>query len=86
MEKWPFFDQNHGLTRFENGQFFTFELLGFCNLQRRFFVLEYRKRHFPGLYCQKKGGKIAIFGPNPWVDPFEKMSVFQLFELLLFIA
>ena len=53
-----------------------------------FFILEYRKRHFPGLYClKKKVGKMAIFGPKPWVNPFGKMSIFRLFfELLVFIA
>ena len=25
---------------------------------------------------------MAIFGPKPWVNPFEKMSIFRLFELL----
>ena len=25
---------------------------------------------------------MAIFGPKAWVDPFEKMSIFRLFELL----
>ena len=29
---------------------------------------------------------MAIFGPKPWVNPFGKMSIFGLFELLLFIA
>ena len=53
----------------------------------RFFVLEYRKRHFLGLYClKKKVGKMAIFGPKPWVNPFGKMSIFRLFELLVFIV
>ena len=28
---------------------------------------------------------MAIFGPNPRVNPFEKMSIFRLFELLVFI-
>ena len=66
--------------------FGLFELLVFV-LGRRFFVLEYHKRHFPGLYClKKKVGKMAIFGPKPWVNPFEKMSIFGLFELLVFIA
>ena len=52
-----------------------------------FFVLEYRKIHFAGLHCgKKKVGKMAIFGPKPWVNPFGKMSIFRLFELLLFIA
>ena len=31
----------------------------------------------------KKVGKMAIFGPKPWVNPFGKMSVFRLFELLV---
>ena len=28
---------------------------------------------------KKKVGKMAIFGPNPWVKPFGKMSIFRLF-------
>ena len=52
-----------------------------------FFVLEYLKRHFPGLYClKKKGGKMVIFGPKPWVNPFGKMSIFLLFKLLVVIV
>ena len=35
---------------------------------------------------QKKVGKMAIFGPNPWVNHFGKMSIFPLYELLVFIA
>ena len=34
----------------------------------------------------KKVKKMAIFGPKPWVNPFKKMSIFRLFELLVFIA
>ena len=49
-------------------------------------MLEYDKRHFPGLYwLKKKVGKMAIFGPKPWVNPFRKMSIFGLFKLV-FIA
>ena len=52
-----------------------------------FFVLEYRKTHFPGLYYLKeKLGEIAIFAPKPWVNPFGKMSIFLFFELVVFIA
>ena len=59
----------------------------FFGLERRFFVLEYRKRHFPGFYCLKqKDGKMAIFGQKPWVNPFGKISIFRLFELLVFLA
>ena len=70
-------------------QFFRlFELLFFFySLERHFFVLEYGKRHFSGLHRLKtKIGKMAISGPKPWVNLFGKMSIFRLFELLVFIA
>ena len=87
LEKWPFLDQNHRLSPFEKCQFFDFKTSCFFSLEGRFFVLEYRKRYFPCLYClKKKVGKMAIFGPKPWVNPFGKMSIFRLFELLAFIA
>ena len=71
----------------KNFNFSTFWTSCFYSLDRRFFVLEYRKRHFPVLYClKKKVGKMAIFGPKPWVNPFGKMSIFRLFKLLVFIA
>ena len=35
---------------------------------------------------KKKVGKMAIFEPNPWVNPFAKLSIFRLFERLVFIA
>ena len=56
----------------------TFSTSGFYSLERRFFALDYRKIHFPALYClRNKVGKMAIFGPKPWVNPFEKMSIFR---------
>ena len=67
--------------------FRLFEPLFFYSLERCFFLLEYRKTHFPVLYrLNKKVGKMAIFGPKPWVNPFGEMSIFRLFELLVFIA
>ena len=72
MENWPFLDQNYGLTLLEKCQFSNF--FNFLFLQPRkafFFVLEYRKRYFPGLYClKKKVEKKAIFGLKPCVNPF----------------
>ena len=71
----------------KNVNFSTIWTSCFYSLERRFFVLEYHKRHFPGLYClKKKVVKMAIFGPKPWVNPFGKMSIFRLFGLLVFIA
>ena len=29
---------------------------------------------------------MAIFGPKAWINPFKKISIFRLFELLVFIA
>ena len=63
MEKWLFLDKNHGLTTLEKWPFSTFWTSCFYSLERRFFVLEYRERHFPGLYClnQKKTLKNGHF-------------------------
>ena len=59
----------------------------FYRVERRFFVVEYNKRHFPGLYwLKKKVGNMAIFGPKPWVYQIGKMSIFRLFGLFVFIA
>ena len=87
LQEWPILDQNHELTRLENCQFFDFLTSCFYSLERCFFVLEYRKRHFADLYCLKKKnvGKMPIFGSKPWVNPFGKMSIFRLFEHLVFI-
>ena len=55
LKKWPFLDQNHGLTPVEKCQFFHFLILSFLQPTKGiFFVLEYRKTHFPSLYCPKK--------------------------------
>ena len=86
-EKWPFLDQNNELTPLEKCQFF--HPLNFLLVlpKKAFFLPEYGKTHFPGLYClKKKNGKMAIFGPKPRVNPFGKMSIFRLFELVVFIA
>ena len=85
--KCSFLDQNHGLTPFYKYQFFEFLNFLFYSLKRRFLLLEYGKRHFPGLYClRRKVGKTTVFGPITWVNPFGKISSFPLFEVLVFIA
>ena len=87
LEKWPFLDQNHGLNPLEKGEFSTVWTSCFYSVETRFFVLEYNERHFLGLYCLKKNvGKAAIFGPQPSVNPFWKMSIFRPFDLLVFTA
>ena len=77
LEKWPLLDENHALTLLEKCQFFEF--LNFL------FLLP--KSHFPNQYClKKKVGKMAIFGPKPWVNPFGKTLIFRHSELLVFKA
>ena len=64
----------------EKGQFFDFLNFLFLQPRKAFFVLEYHKRHFPGLYClNSKVGKMAIFGPKPWANPFWKNVKFSIF-------
>ena len=73
----------------QKSQIFDFLKILFLQSRKTFFflVLEYRKTHFPGLYCpKKKVGKIAIFVPKLLVNPFGKMSIFRLFLLLDFIG
>ena len=68
-------------THLEKCQFFDCLNFLFYSLHRRFFVLEYRKKPFPGLYCLKKRVlKMAIFGRKPWVNPFEKNFNFSSFS------
>ena len=83
MGKWPIFDQNHGLTPLEKCQFIDFLKFWFYSLERRFFVLEYRKTHFRGLYCLKiKERKMANFDQNHGLTPLEK---FQFLDFLNFL-
>ena len=68
-------------TLWKNVNFSSFWTCCFYSLERRFLVVEYHKRRFPGLYCLiKKVAKMAIIGPKPRVNPFGKMSIFRLFS------
>ena len=69
---------------FKKCQFFGFLNFFFLKPRKAFFVLEYHKTYFPGLYCLKrKVGKMAIFGTKPWAKPFGKKSIFDCFNFLL---
>ena len=84
LEEWLFLEQNHGLTPFKICQFFDF--LNFFIAQKGFFFFyNIVKDIFLPFIAQKKVGKMTIFGPRPWVNPIEKMSIFRLFKLLDFI-
>ena len=87
VEKMAIFGPKPWVTPLNKCQFFNFWTSCFYSQERLLFAIEYRKRHFPGLYCSKiKVGKMAIFGTKPWVNPLGKMSIIRLFGLLVFIA
>ena len=66
--------------------FRLFELVLFI-AQTGVFSLQNRVKHIFLAYCVIKiVGKMAIFGPKAWVNPFGKISIVRLFELLVFIA
>ena len=67
--------------------FRLFELLVFIAQKGVFSFQNIVKDIFLASIARKeKVGKLVIFGPKPWVNPFGKMSIFRLFELLVFIA
>ena len=67
--------------------FWTFWTFCFYSLERRFFVLEYHKRHFSGLYSLKKNlDKWPVLNQNHGLTPLEKCEFFDIFGLHVFIA
>ena len=87
LEKWLFLGQNHGLTPLKKCQFFDFLNFLFLQLRKAFFGSRISLKTFSWpILPKKKVGKEAIFKQKPWVNPFEKMSMFRLFQLLVFIA
>ena len=67
--------------------FRLFELLDFIALKGVFsFYNTIKDISLAYIALKKKVGKMAIFGPKPWVNPFGKMSLIRLFELLVFVA
>ena len=82
LEKWSFFGQNHGLTLWKSFNFLTFPTSCFYSLERPFFALEYHKRHFLRVYCQKKKlEKWPFLNQNHGLTPLKK---FQFFDFLNF--
>ena len=80
MEKWPIFDQKHGLTPFEKCK--LLETCCFYNLESRFYLLEYCNRFSWCILPKLKDGKIANFLPKPGSNPFGKMSFVDFLDLL----
>ena len=68
----------------KNVNFSTVSTSCFYSLDRRFLVLEYCKRNFPGLYCLKKTlEKQQFLDQNHGSTPLEKCQFFDFFNFLL---
>ena len=62
----------------KNVNFSTFWTACFYSVETRFFVLEYRKRHFLVLYCLKKRlEKRPFLDQNHGLTPLEKCEFFD---------
>ena len=68
--------------------FFCLFKLFFYSLERRFFLFQNIAKHIFVAYFGKKKEfvKKPIFVQKPWINPFRKMAILRLFELLIFIA
>ena len=87
LQKWPFLVQNYGFTPLEKSQFFDFWNFLFLQLRTTFYRSTISSKTFSWTILPKeKVGKMVIIGTKPWVNLFGKMSIFQLLELLVFIA
>ena len=67
---------------FRKIQIFDFlNFLFFLGVERRFFFLEYRETHLPGVFSrQQKDGKIDHFRPKPWTNPLGKFWFLDFFN------
>ena len=67
--------------------FQVFELVVFIAQKGIFPFQNFVKEIFLAYVSLKiKVGKMAIFGPKPWVNLFGKMSIFRVLEVFVFIA
>ena len=86
VRKLTFFGPKPLVNPLKNISIFRFvNFLFFIAYKGVFFLLQYRKRRYPAVYCLKqKVARIAIFVPKAWVNPFVKMSFFSSFLTFCF--
>ena len=84
MEKWPIFDQNHGLTPLEKWQFFDFLNFLFLYPKKAIYRSKISQNTFsrPILPLKKRMEKWPIFDQNHGVTPFEKWQFFHFLNFL----
>ena len=86
LEKWPIFEQNHGLTPLKKCQFFDFFNFLFLLPRNGFFRsrIPWNTFYLP-LLSKKNLEKWPIFGQNRWLTPLEKCQFFDFFNLLFLL-
>ena len=74
LEKWPFLDQNRGLTPLEKCQFSDFSNFLFSIAKKGIFSFQNILKDIFLVYIAKKKniGKMAIFGSKQWANPLRK--------------
>ena len=85
LEKWPFLDQNHGLTPLEKSSIFRlFELLFFKAQKSVFFRsrILYKTFSWPILPKTKNFGKRPFLDQNHGLTPLEKCQFFGFLNSL----
>ena len=86
LEKWPFLDQDHGLTPLEKSHFFDF--LNFLFLRRRksFFCsrISYNTFFWP-IFPKKSFEKWPLFDQNHRLTPLEKSHFFDFLNFLFLL-
>ena len=88
MEKWPFLDQNHGLTPLEKPQFFDFFNFFFLQPKKAFFCFRISQNTFSGtiLHLKKNMEKVPFLDQNHGLTPLEKSQFFHFLNFLFFIG
>ena len=86
MEKWPIFDQNHGLTPLEKSQFFDLFNFVFLYPRKAFFRSTniVKDIFLPYIIFKKKMEKWPIFDKNHGLTPLEKSQFLDLFNFVFF--
>ena len=81
-QKWPYLDQNHGLTFLEKCQFFDFLNLRFLQPRKAFFVSIISEKSFSRpIFNIKKFEKRPVLDQNDGLTPLVNL---QFFDILYF--
>ena len=83
-----FWTKTFGWPFWKKRQFFDFLKFFFFIAEKGVFSFQniVKDIFLPYFADKKEVGKMTIFRRKPWVNPFGKMAIFRLFELLVFIA